>query len=112
VFALFGSSLLVDDRFVDKHDRDAVANRVEAMAGDAAEAGVVGFEFDFRPASRTDQDFEKFCADGQVDSLSFCLKHPGCQKPPGCRKRTRVWARCSFRFWSVARVGRVKYVSD
>ena len=41
------------------------------MAGNAAQAGVVGLEFDFRTAGGTDEDFEEFCADGQNSSLAL-----------------------------------------
>ena len=69
-------ALLVDSGLVDEHDGDFVADRVEAMAGDAAQAGMVGFEFDFRAAGGTDEDFEQFCADGQERSLAFFRTKP------------------------------------
>jgi len=36
------------------------------VTGHAPEPAAVGFQFHFGPASRTDQDFEEFCADCHV----------------------------------------------
>jgi hypothetical protein len=56
--------LFVDGGLVNEHDGDFIADGVEAVAGNAPEAARIGFELDFRAASRADEDFEEVGADG------------------------------------------------
>ena len=62
----YSSSIIHRCRFIDEHDRNLIANRVKPVAGHATEPAAIGFRFNFGPASRTNQDFEEFCADGHL----------------------------------------------
>jgi len=59
-------SSIINDGFIDQHHRNIVANRVKAMAGDAAQAAAIGLEFNFGPARGTNQDFEQISTEGHV----------------------------------------------
>ena len=67
-------ALFINYGFVDQHDGNFVADRVEAMAGNAAQAAAIGLEFNFGPARRTNENFEQIGTDGHVStSLSAGL---------------------------------------
>ena len=50
---------LLNCRFINKHDRNFIANRIDAMTAYAFQCAAVGFQFDFRFAGRTPQYFQK-----------------------------------------------------
>lgn len=56
--------LVFDARFVDEHDGDVVADRVDALALDALQPGAARLQFQRSLAQRADQDFQKLLADG------------------------------------------------
>ena len=55
-----------DRGFVDEHDRDIVANRINAAASDAAQTAVVGFQFHPRLTGRTNKNLEQIGADCHI----------------------------------------------
>jgi hypothetical protein len=59
-------ALFVNYGFIDQHDWNIVTNRVEAMAGNAAQTAPIGLEFNFGPARRTNQNFEQIGTDRHV----------------------------------------------
>jgi hypothetical protein len=60
--------LFFDFRLVDQHHRDVVANWVHAMALDALQAALVGFQFDRGLAQGAHEDFEQIFADSHSES--------------------------------------------
>jgi len=59
---------ILNDGFVDEHDRNIVPHRVDAMAGNAAKAASIGLQFNFSPAGRANQNLEQIGADSHVET--------------------------------------------
>lgn len=68
---MIGELFFFDRGFVDQHYRDVGADRVDAMAGGALEALLVGRELDRSLARRADKNFEKFLRDGHDGSSRY-----------------------------------------
>jgi hypothetical protein len=61
-----GKLVLGDFCFFRKHNRDIVANRIDAAAGAALQAGAVGEQSDRGFAKGTNQNSEKLFRNGHV----------------------------------------------
>lgn len=56
-------TLLLDFGFIDEHDRDVIAHRVNAMALDALQTAAVFFEYHLAFTEWTNKNVQQFLAD-------------------------------------------------
>ena len=61
-------SLFFDLRLVHQHDRDLIADRVDAVALDAFEPAVIGLQLDHGLANGAHENFQQFFADSHSET--------------------------------------------
>ena len=61
--------LLLYGRFIDQHDRNVIADRVNPPASGAFETGAIGLQLEIRLVQRTHKNIKEFFADRHADLL-------------------------------------------